>query len=170
MLIEKHLEYPIAYWGKSEHKLKVEAFEKLIKENGPYDLWANITSAATMEAAALKKMFRHFMRTVNTKKRFLIPNYAWCFVLFDRTNSRDGVHIHALIRGVDPKKAKIFQRKCISCFGVSKVMKYDASRQPNATLYLANKYCSSKLADFAFMKIDPRRKKYLLMNRQKIQL
>ena len=153
-----------------DNRAKVKAFEELIIQNGPWSLWATITFRRPVDSSEAIKRFKTFMRNLNTRDEILIHNFAWCFVLLDRGSGREGVHIHALIRGIHPLNAMKLEKKCEKHFGISKVVPYVPSIQPNATLYLAQKYALSTLADFSFMKIDSRIRVKSMMPRTRIQL
>ncbi len=147
----------------------VAGYEELISRNSPWDLWATITFAKPRSLAEAKKDIRHFMKNLNTHEEIFINNFVICFIVYERNSLRE-IHIHMLIRGIHPLKAERFQARCKARFGESKVMPYHAHIQPNATLYLANKYLSSALVDSECVKLDPRIRKASLMRRTRIQL
>ena len=136
----------------STNETKILEFEEFIKSKGPWDLWASVTFHERTELAQARGSFKYFLKHLNSPDDIFFDKFVFCFVCFER-ESRGGVHIHALIRGIHPLYALKFQRKCWK-FGNSKVKPYNPCLERNATRYLANKYVSRNLVDFDFMKVN----------------
>lgn len=148
----------------------IASFQNMLIEHGPYDLWATITFRRIRGVEGARKGLKGFLKRLNTPEETFINNFLFCFVLYDTGNGRKGVHIHALIRGIHPLKAESFQKRCAEEFGRSEAMPYQPSINPNATLYLAQKFARSTLADWEFIKVNPFKHRKSLMRRQRVQL
>jgi len=99
-----------------------EGFEELLSRY-PYDIWMSVTfdedRPQGLETA--RRSFRHFLSHLNTPQERFYDKHINYWAFYERNASRDGVHIHSLIDGIDQSKVPQLQRKCKDTFGQSKV-------------------------------------------------
>ena len=119
-----------------------------------WDLFATITFRQQCPSLSAIKAFKRFFKYLNTRDRRFFDKYIECWIFLERHDLRAGVHIHALIRGINPTLAEELEKKCRRIFGQSRILPYDPMRQ--AVVYLAGKYKSQRLEDFTFFKINSR--------------
>lgn len=124
-----------------------------------WDLWVTITFRhITVKETALKQ-FKAFFKYLNrnSKNVVFVEKRIGSLTFFEKHSSRKGVHIHALVRGVNPTLAKKLCKECEKRFGESWVEAYDPTK--GAVIYLANKLFSPRLEHHDFYTIHPRSKR-----------
>ena len=126
---------------------------RIITDNGPWDLWVTITFRKKVPLHTAKKAFKHFLKNLNSPDEIYYDKVVFCYVCFE-TDSRFGVHLHVLIRGIHPRYAWKLEKKCYKQFGKSEVEPYYS--RGGAEHYLAIRCNSSRSEDNCFMKINSR--------------
>jgi len=134
----------------ADNDRKISEFGNFITDKGPWDLWLTITFRKKTGLLEAKKAFKQFIKNMNSGKAFF-GNFVFCFIVFEK-DTRGGVHLHGVLRGVHPLYAPQIEKLCIKQFGQSKVVPYMPHR--NAILYLAAKYTSPRLECYDLMKIN----------------
>ena len=134
-------------------KALIEGFNRLITRETP-DLFVTVTFAKQTSSLLAKKKFKWFFKYLNTKDKRFFQKTIKTWILLEKEGFRRGVHIHAFIRGIDPKLAEALERKCDRFFGKSRVVPYDPEK--NASYYLSRKYSSNALEDYDYCKINSR--------------
>jgi len=123
------------------------------------DLWFSTTFRSKALVMPAEKAFKYFFKSyLNQPDRIFFEKFILCWVLFDKRDSREGVHIHSLIKGIDPSLAPLLQKKSNAFFGQSDVRPYDHSISKNrsASHYLAEKYVREEFDHYGFYKINSR--------------
>lgn len=124
-----------------------------------WDLFLTITFRKETSYITAVKKLKYFFKRLNTKETFFFNRYVCTYVFFEENPGRRGVHIHCLLRGINPSSAYLLERKCLEFFGNSQVRPYD--EEDNAAKYLAKKYGSKYLRGFDLIKISA---KYAMFN------
>lgn len=132
-----------------------EQFDKLHS-----DIYLTATFRAKAVTESAEKKFKFFFKCYLNKNKIFFEKYILCWVFFEKGDIRKGIHIHALIKNINPRFTPLLQVICEHFFGESKVVAYDHNRpkERQASYYLARKYCSEKLDHFDFYKINSRRR------------
>jgi hypothetical protein len=121
-----------------------------------WDLFVTVTFRNSTKIIIAKKLFKRFFKHLNTAAGEFFDKYIRCWVFFEKDADRQGVHVHALVRGIHPSKAKEIEKRCKERLGESKVEEYDATG--GAIEYLANKQNSRKLEDYDRCRINSRKR------------
>jgi len=98
------------------------------------------------------KRYKYFFKHLNTYPNEFFSKFVSTFTVFERNPSRDGVHVHSLIRGIDGSRAESLQDKLTNTLGLSRVEPYDPSR--NGKYYLCNKIIGNTLEHHEPYKIN----------------
>ncbi|MFZ2384645.1 MAG: hypothetical protein WBE75_00340 [Candidatus Omnitrophota bacterium] len=122
----------------------LEAWQQYITEGYEWTLWFNVSFRIPTSDKVAKKRFKWFLKYLNTENELYVPNFVICWVFYERQDTSNGVHIHALIDRIDSKHSEVIQAKARKYFGeMSKVEPYDPFR--GASYYLAGKINTSRL-------------------------
>lgn len=137
-----------------------------------YDLWVTITfeeweksllssrgkkpKYVTLEAA--EKKFVKFFERLNRPTKYYFKGYIKCWVFYEKRPWGKGVHIHSLIKGINPSFAKMLEKKCQRKFGRSKIEPYISGK--GATGYLGRKYESLRLVHWDNYPINSKLRKF----------
>lgn len=122
-----------------------------------WDLWATITSRKPTGEVDAKRRLKHFLKCLNAPNRKFYDKYIHLWAFFEKNPARDGVHIHALIKGIDRSKCHALEDRCRDFWGLSTV----APMHKDVLPYLARKYAhGNRLEDFDFMKINSKVRKF----------
>ena len=132
----------------------VSEFGRFLRDIGPWDLFITITFRNSMKISVAKKSFKQFFKHLNSYEQTFFEKFLICFIVFEKEDNRNGVHIHALIRGVKPLHAELLEKKCRKVFGHTAVLPYNSEKA--ARFYLSRKYISPDLIDFDFLRINSR--------------
>lgn len=133
--------------------LTILEYIHIINGHGPWDLWVTVTFRNKTLLHTAKKEFKHFLKHLNSPDKVYYDKVVFCFVCFE-TDSRFGVHLHALIRGIHPRYAMKLHDKCNREFGKSEVEPYFP--RGGAEYYVAMRCSSGRSEDNGFMKINSR--------------
>src|SRR3990167_5779985 len=87
------------------------AYKRDIIDHGPYNLWITVTFRKKMPLHIAKKAFKHFWKNLNSPTEIYYDKFIFCYACFE-IDSRFGVHVHALLRGIHPKYAWKLWKKC----------------------------------------------------------
>ena len=139
-----------------DHDYKmVEAFQEMLNRDR-WDLFVTITFKEKRGVDGAKKAFKSFFRNLNLPSEIFYEKFILSWVFYESEGSRRGVHVHALIKGIDPSLASLLEEKCKGFFGLSKVVPYNYNNSGSATSYLARKYPNINLVFFDYYKINSR--------------
>ena len=136
----------------SKHELALNWREFLNKEQ--WDLFVTITFRKRKLVTGAVKAFKHFFKYVNTFAEPLFKKFIQCFVVFEKEDSRGGVHIHTFIKGINPFHTNKLEKNLKNIFGQSNVVPYDPNR--GASFYLAKKVNTSNSVHYDYFKINSR--------------
>lgn len=129
-------------------------FDKFMRRF-PYEIWMTVTFRKSVSVSTAKKQFKHFLKTLNSKNTIFYHKYIRLWIFYEQNKVRDGMHIHALIDGIDTSKCQLLEQKCCIRFGESKV----TAGHKNVIPYVSQKYNSPSLLDFDYYKINARLRK-----------
>lgn len=116
-----------------------------------WDLWVTITSREPMTTEDAKRRIRYLLAHLNTPERKYFDKYAWLWCFFEKNPYRNGIHVHAIIAGIDSFYCKYLENRLWDEFGQSQVVPI----HEGALNYLADKYVAEKtLDDYCPMKIN----------------
>lgn len=120
------------------------------------DIYFSTTSRVKMLQVSAEKRFKYFFKHLNSSEEIFFKKFVLCWTFFDKADSRGSVHIHSLIKGIDPSLAVLLQKKCKSFFGQSDIRPYDHSlpKHRSASHYLAEKVVRDELDHYDFYKIN----------------
>jgi hypothetical protein len=125
------------------------------------DLHCDIYFTATFKSRTLaesaEKAFKYFLKCrLNQPGKTFFKKFVMCWAFFDKVDKRGGIHIHALLKNIDPSLAPSLQEKCKEFFGQSDVRPYDHSlpKHRSASHYLAEKVVRGELDHYDFYKIN----------------
>ena len=102
-------------------------------ERESWDLFATFTFRETISLDKAKREFKRFFKYLNSKTNPFFDKFIRTFIVFERNPGRPGVHIHCLIKGINPTLASKISDKWK---GESKVLPYNPKE--GARFYLAN--------------------------------
>lgn len=108
-------------------------------EKESWDLWATFTFREIVYLDKAKKEFKRFFKSIIGKTDYFFSKFIRTFTVFERNPDRPGVHIHCLIKGINPTLASKVSEKWE---GESKVLPYDSEK--GARFYLTNICLSPK--------------------------
>ena len=120
----------------------------------PYEIWLTVTFENPRSTSYAKKRFKHYLKHLNDGMVFY-QKYIHLWIFFEKNKVKSGIHIHALIHGIDIAKAPLLEQDCNVCFGESKVI----VGHKNVIPYVADKYNRPSLDDFDYWKINSRKRK-----------
>src|SRR5438477_2094597 len=114
--------------------------EKFIKEF-PADIWLTVTFRKTVNTGVAIRRFKYFLKHLNKPDQQFYKKYINVLVVCEKNRYRQGVHIHALVKGMDISLAPALESACNERFGESK------AKAPHEGVagYLADKFDSSSL-------------------------
>jgi len=135
---------------------RIRGFGKLIKQLGPFDLYATMTFPKVTEKTEAMDAYKHFFKYLNRDYKKFYERYIHCLVVYERNTSRKGVHIHSFIRGIQADLCDMVLRECKNYFGPQCDVQPYALRRWKKIKYIARKYVSPDLEDFDFYKINSR--------------
>ena len=136
-------------------KKKLEIALKEFLERGNHDIWVTLTFRNTVTPSLAKKKFKYFFKTLNKPGEAFFKKYILSWVFVEKNKVKDGVHIHALVKGIAPALCRKLERKCKEFFGESRIKPMHEGVIP----YLCEKYNTSSLEDWGFVKINSKRRK-----------
>ena len=117
-----------------------------------YDMFLTITFREPTSEITAKRKFKRFLKHLNTADEKFYHNFIYLWLFIERNKKKEGVHLHALITGINLSKSFSLEQKCLDHFGQSKV-----KAMHNGVLrYLARKYTSPSLIDLDYLKINSR--------------
>jgi hypothetical protein len=104
-----------------------------------WDIWATFTFFGVVGMLEAEKRIRKFFDNINKSAGMqLVDRRINLFVCYEKHMDKEGVHIHAFIRGINPAHADIVQDLANKEIGNSLVKPYNQSE--NAAAYVSNKY------------------------------
>lgn len=121
------------------------------------DIYFSTTSRVKMLQMSAEQRFKYFFKCyINQPGNIFFEKFILCWAFFDKADKRGSVHIHSLIKGIDPSLADSLQKKCKDFFGQSKIRPYDHSlpKHRSASHYLAEKVVREELDHYDFYKIN----------------
>ncbi|MCX5693701.1 MAG: hypothetical protein NT014_00980 [Candidatus Omnitrophica bacterium] len=138
----------------SNYKL-VDGFQNLLDKEH-WDIYCSLTFRTRTLFEEAMKEFKHFFKHLNKSGEVFFPKYILSWVFYEKGDVRGGVHLHSLIKGINPSLASNLQNKCNDFFGDSQVVSYNHNlpREKLPSRYLAKKYISNELDFFDIYKIN----------------
>jgi len=140
--------------GTINQKLKL-SFEGFIRKF-PYDTWMTVTFKRTVSTEVAKKRLKQFLKHLNTANTVYYQKSVRLWAFFEKNTIGNGVHVHCLIDGMDTSKCPQLERECLKRFGQSTV----TAGHANVIPYVAEKYNSTGLDDFDYMKVNSRYRQF----------
>jgi hypothetical protein len=149
-----------------KYKLRM-AWINWIEQYKP-DLWITVTFAGQNTSGLAKKefalenaeelalrRFKQFLKHLNQKRFVFYEKFLLCFLVIEKNPSGDGVHIHALIKGIKPELASRLEQRFHYVFGISKVVAFDYSIKPYSAIdYITDKYVFYQCDNLMFYRIN----------------
>lgn len=117
-----------------------------------WDLFVTITFRHKKTLMPAIKAFKRFFKRLNTTSERFFDKFILCLVFFEKNWDGKTVHIHSVIKGICPSKARSLEHKCNEYFGQSRVVPYDPAK--GVKHYLANKEVGNYLKHSDFYKIN----------------
>jgi hypothetical protein len=118
-----------------------------------WDLYVTITfrQDTCLEVAMIK--FKRFFKHLNSVERAFYEKMISTYAFFEYNDSfKTGVHIHALIQGINPSLSELLKERCLDYFGFSKIEPYSPAE--NVKFYLSRKINQTCLAHYDYYKIN----------------
>jgi len=140
----------------------VDAFAKFFDGSFNTGLYATVTFKQEICMEKAKRSIRHFFKYLNGRTVYFYKKLMQCVVFFEKTDSRGGVHVHMLIKGIDPALAKTLEQRLIIAFGRSEAEPYIPGN--GAAVYLANKCDQQSLLHWDKWTINSRVRKFVGMS------
>ena len=150
-----------------KYKLR-QAWINWIEQYKP-DLWVTVTFAEYDTSGLAKnkfpvknteelvlKRFKQFLKHLNNKKFAFYGKFILCFLIIEKNPGRDGVHIHAVIKGIKPELASKLEQRCHDAFGESRVVAFDFSKPYTAIDYIVDKFVFLRCDNLSFYRINSR--------------
>jgi len=131
----------------------VTAFGELI-EGRNWDIFLTTTFRRPKGSTEAKRAFKYFFKHLNTPAMAFFNKFVFALAVFERDSNRNGVHIHALLQGINPSLVASLEKKCREFFGDSVALPYDSDKA--GRFYIARKYVSSQLDDYDILRINSR--------------
>lgn len=105
-----------------------------------------------------KQLLEHFFRRINFYQKFcMAKHYIYGWFVFEQNTDSPGVHVHALIKGIDPLLSKYVEEELEKRFGYAKVFPYKRRKfKQTACRYMAWKILSPSTVDHYPRKIRVR--------------
>jgi hypothetical protein len=119
-----------------------------------WDIWFSTTVSREVGTEDFLRSFKYFFNHINSRDFVFYKGFICGYVFSEFNKFRNGVHLHALIKGIDPEMANPVEEFCWDYFGESKVVPYDNYRPDRASGYLARKCVSQELDHFDFFKVN----------------
>lgn len=118
-----------------------------------WSIWFSATFRTPTPLPTAKKSFKHFFKYLNVPgKTKFYDRYMFCWVFFEKDQNRRGVHLHALLQGINPALTSELEELTQRYFGkFSKVVPYVPLKGANS--YLALKI-NKTVEDYDFYKIN----------------
>jgi len=138
----------------SDYK-KIDEFQNLLdREN--WDIYCNPTFRRRTLQEEAEEEFKYFFKHLNEPSKIFFPKFIVCWVFYEKGDIRGSLHIHSLIKGINPFFTSDLQGKCTKFFGQSQVVAYNHNlpKDKLPSHYLAKKYVSNELDFFDFYKIN----------------
>lgn len=130
------------------------SFEEFLQKF-PCAIWLTVTFKNPVQTYTARKRFKYFLKHLN-KDMIFYEKYIYLWAFYEKEKTREGVHIHACIDGIDSSKAVLLKKECLKFFGSSEVKAAHEGVWP----YVAEKYNSFDLDDYEYMKINSKFRKF----------
>lgn len=141
----------------SKHALKEGYLEFINTYN--WDLYITFTFRHSISPVVAIRRFKHFFKYLNNRDENVpfFKNFINCFVVVDKKDPMN-VHIHALIRGINPTFASEIKKICEydKSIGISDIQPYIL--KAGADEYLANKCVESEKNDYVIFTVNSRKR------------
>ena len=121
-------------------------------EDFPGNMWMTITFRGNLSEGTAKRHLKYFFKNLNTPQRKFFNKFVKLWTFYENNTGDSGVHIHALVDGINPKMIDALENRCRKVFGESKIV----GKHDGVTKYLSHKYNSTNLRSFDFLKINSR--------------
>jgi len=132
------------------------------------DLWVTVTFAGQDTCGLAKKKFfrenaeelalrrfKQFLKHLNQKRFIFYDKFILCFVIIEKNPGSEGVHIHALIKGIKPELASRLEQRLHIVFGKSSVVAFNDSIKPYSAIdYVVDKYVFFHCDNLMFYRIN----------------
>jgi hypothetical protein len=126
-------------------------------EKMSYDIWMTVTFGIRVDEYNAIRTVKHFFKGLNKPHGiFYYNSYMHCWLFAEQKPWQDRVHIHSLIRGIDPRLSSDLQSECQERFGKVHAVPYNPSLSYRATQYIAEKFACGWLKSYDFCKINSR--------------
>jgi len=127
---------------------QIEEYAEWFDSLGEWTLRANISFRRISSYDWAKKRLKWFFKYLNKAEERYFDKRVKALVFYEKQNtSRSGIHIHALIEGIDSKFAEIIQEKAKAYFGeYSCILPYDPTL--GFKYYVAKKVGTQKLVEY----------------------
>ena len=138
----------------SNYKLVDEVQGLLDREH--WDIYCNPTFRSRTLQEEAEQEVKYFFKHLNKPGKIFFPKFMLCWVFYEGGDIRGGLHLHLLIKGINPSLAPDLQKKCKEFFGDSQVVPYNYNLpgEKSPSRYLAKKYISDELDFFDLYKIN----------------
>jgi len=100
-----------------------------------HDIWFYSNFFKNSSAKTVRKKIYHLLKYLNTPDKKFYDKFIHGWMFYERNTGRSGVHVHALIKGIDVSHAGLLRKKCCRELGRSgardvhfKVGKYVAKK------------------------------------------
>lgn len=131
-----------------EFSAKRRVREEIRKDiiNQMWDLWATFTFFGVVNKKEAEKRVKKFFDNINrTAGMQIVSRRINLFVCYEKHIEKEGVHVHAFVRGINPIHAKLVQQLANDEIGNSLVEPYEKTKE--AASYVANKYETPSYVD-----------------------